>query len=90
MYVEKTMTAEEIVGLYKEVNALLTQLDYSTRRRAILLGKTAQTLKQYSVNPESAQPDLVCRSRQAPCHGRRRVLAQSVDLHVEVERAGRH
>lgn len=55
MYVPKTMTAEEVVGHYKEVNALLTEVGYSTRRRAFLLGKTAQTLKQCSVNPESSQ-----------------------------------
>lgn len=55
MYVPKTMTAELVVEHYKEVNALLTEVGYSTRRRAFLMGKTAQTLKQFSVNPESAQ-----------------------------------
>jgi len=55
MYAPKTMTAELVVEHYKEVNALLTEVGYSTRRRAFLMGKTAQTLKQFSVNPESAQ-----------------------------------
>lgn len=55
MYVEKTMTAAAVVEHCKEVNALLTEVGYSTRRRAGLLGKSAQTLKQYSVSPESAQ-----------------------------------
>ena len=55
MYVEKTMTAASVVEHYKAVNALLTEVGYSTRRRAGLLGKSAQTLKQYSVNPESPQ-----------------------------------
>jgi hypothetical protein len=55
MCVSKIMTAEEIVGHYRDVNSLLTEIGYSTRRRALLLGKMAQTLKQYSVTPESAQ-----------------------------------
>lgn len=59
MPVEKTMTAVGAVEHYKEVNALLTQVGYSTRRRAGLLGKSAQTLKQYSVSPESSQHRLV-------------------------------
>jgi hypothetical protein len=52
---EKTMTAAMVVEHYKEVKSLLTEVGYSTRRRAGLLGKSAQTLKQYSVSPESAQ-----------------------------------
>lgn len=59
MPLEKTMTAVGAVEHYKEVNALLTQVGYSTRRRAGLLGKSAQTLKQYSVSPESSQHRLV-------------------------------
>ncbi len=55
MYVPKTMTAVGVVEHYKEVNALLTEIGYSTRRRGILLNKSAQTLKQFSVKPESAQ-----------------------------------
>lgn len=59
MYVEKTMTAASVVEHYKEVNILLTEVGYSTRRRASLLGKSAQTLKQYAVSPESAQHRLI-------------------------------
>ncbi|RVG70924.1 hypothetical protein [Sinorhizobium meliloti] len=59
MYVEKTMTAVGVVEHYKEVNALLTEVGYSTRRRAGLLKKSAQTLKQYSVSPESSQHRLI-------------------------------
>lgn len=59
MYVEKTMTAAAVVEHYKEVNSLLTQVDFSTRRRASLLGKSAQTLKQYAVSPESSQHRLI-------------------------------
>jgi len=56
MYVPKLMTPELVVDHYKEVNALLTEVGYRTRRRGILLNnKSAQTLKQYSVKPESAQ-----------------------------------
>lgn len=55
MYVEKTMTAAAVVDHYKEVNSLLTEVGFSTRRRAGLLGKSAQTLKQYSVSPDSSQ-----------------------------------
>ncbi|WP_142627956.1 hypothetical protein [Rhizobium sp. P007] len=49
------MTAAAVVDHYKEVNILLTEVGYSTRRRASLLGKSAQTLKQYAVSPESSQ-----------------------------------
>lgn len=59
MYIEKTASPEAIVEHYKEVNALLTQVDFSTRRRASLLGKSAQTLKQYAVSPESSQHRLI-------------------------------
>ncbi|MBX5111939.1 hypothetical protein HJB51_28840 [Rhizobium lentis] len=59
MYVEKTMTTAAVVEHYREVNILLTEVGYSTRRRASLLGKSAQTLKQYSVSPESAQHRLI-------------------------------
>ncbi|MDX1216331.1 hypothetical protein GOL99_12375 [Sinorhizobium medicae] len=59
MYVEKTMTAVGVVDHYKEVNSLLTEVGFSTRRRASLLGKSAQTLKQYAVSPESAQHRLI-------------------------------
>ncbi len=59
MYLEKTMTADGVVDHYKEVNSLLTEVGYSTRRRAGLLGKSAQTLKQYSVSPESAQHRMI-------------------------------
>nr|CAD6612986.1 hypothetical protein RKHAN_02537 [Rhizobium sp. Khangiran2] len=59
MYIEKQATPQVIVDHYKEVNALLTQVGYSTRRRAGLLGKSAQTLKQYSVSPDSAQHRLI-------------------------------
>ena len=59
MYLEKTMTAAAVVDHYKEINSLLTQVDFSTRRRASLLGKSAQTLKQYAVSPESSQHRLI-------------------------------
>jgi hypothetical protein len=59
MYIEKTASPEAIVEHYKEVNALLTEVGYSTRRRAGLLKKSAQTLKQYSVSPESSQHRLI-------------------------------
>ncbi|WP_141652570.1 hypothetical protein [Rhizobium favelukesii] len=49
------MTSELVVEHYKEVNALLTEVGYSTRRRAFLVNKTAQTLKQYSTSPNSSQ-----------------------------------
>jgi hypothetical protein len=59
MYPEKTMTAVGVVEHYKEVNSLLTEVSYSTRRRAGLLGKSGQTLKQYSVSPESEQHRMI-------------------------------
>lgn len=59
MYIEKTASPEAIVEHYKAVNALLTEVGYSTRRRAFLLGKSAQTLKQYAVSPESSQHRLI-------------------------------
>jgi hypothetical protein len=55
MYIEKAATALDIVEHYREVNALLTDVGYSMRRRGFLVGKTVQTLKQYAVNPDSAQ-----------------------------------
>lgn len=59
MYIEKTASPESVVEHYKEVNSLLTEVGFSTRRRASLLGKSAQTLKQYAVSPESAQHRLI-------------------------------
>lgn len=59
MHLEKTMTAAAVIDHYKEINSLLTQVDFSTRRRASLLGKSAQTLKQYAVSPESSQHRLI-------------------------------
>lgn len=55
MYHEKMASPEAIVEHLKEVNTLLTEVGYSTRRRAGLLGKSAQTLKQYTVSPDSSQ-----------------------------------
>ena len=55
MVIMKTASPDAIVDHYKAVNALLTEVGYSTRRRAGKLGKSAQTLKQYSVSPGSAQ-----------------------------------
>jgi hypothetical protein len=59
MYVEKTATPQAVVEHYKAVNELLTEVGFSTRARAGRLGKSAQTLKQYSVKPESAQHRLI-------------------------------
>lgn len=74
MYEEKTMTAAAVVDHYKEVNSLLTQVDFSTRRRASLLGKSAQTLKQYAVSPESSQHRLI------PSAGLDKLRATGIDM----------
>jgi len=69
------LTAEEIVEHYREVSATLTNAGCLPKRRAGMLLKSMQTLKQYGTMPPSPQHRLV------PPEDLQRLRDEAVRLH---------